>query len=465
MMRRIILFITLALLAIFLYGCSNNDAGGRNIAKPIVNVSSKSDSIDAAIYIDGTFSMAGYVNQQGSSVYSESLKNIERTITGGWKQEKIEYVKFGDSLQNLSREQFLQANHTIFYQEKDTSLQKVVEAMDANKLNIMVTDLFQTNQDIDSLIIALKKACFADESKAMAIIGVKSQFNGKIYDVGKNMLAFAYASNDEVESYRPFYLLIIGKEADVRFFAEAYAKNFDDDRLIKMNLLSKHMGCNVKLTSGKAVKNNSKERIANMAQISTMLGSNSDILQYRLKLDEKKSGFYATLTAEDVIGNCPDKFKRTISDVEKWQQTGKQKETGFLNKLMGKAANSFGNAEFVKVDHKDFLEILASDAGLHDTNANVPLQFIFNPLGIRKAEGKYRVKIAVLPDKDDYIESNNVFSDWNFQDAEISNPEDLSGMGNKTLNIDGFVKMAASLNYEMNQPGFYDIYVYLEALK
>lgn len=464
-MKRIVLFITLALFTILLYGCSHNDAGGRNIAKPEVNVSSKSDNIDAAIYIDGTFSMAGYVNQQGSSVYSESLKNIERTITGGWKQEKIEYVKFGDSLQNLSREQFLQASHANFYQEKDTSLQKVIEVMDANKLNIMITDLFQTNQDIDSLIIALKKNCFADESKGMAVIGVKSQFNGKIYDVGKNRLSFSYASNNEVESYRPFYLLVIGKEADVRCFAEAYAKNFDDDKLIKMNLLSKHMGTNVKLNPGKAVKNNSKERIANMAQISTMLGSNSDILQYRLKLDEKKSGFYATLTAEDVIGNCPDKFQHTIVNVEKWQQTGKQKNAGFIDKLMGKSAGSAGNAEFAQVDSKDFLEILASDAGLRDTDANVPLQFIFNPLGIKKAEGKYRVKVALVPDKEDYIEANNVFSDWNFQDAEISNPEELSGIGNKTLNIDDFVKMAASLNYEMNQPGFYNIYVYLEALK
>lgn len=464
-MKRITILIILTLFTILLYGCSNSSNGGRDTAAPEVTVSEKSDNIDAAIYIDGTFSMAGYVNQQGSSVYSESLKNIERTITGGWKQEKIEYVKFGDSLQNLSREQFLQTNHAIFYQEKDTSLQKVVEAMDANKLNIMVTDLFQTNQDIDSLIIALKKACFVDESKAMAIIGVKSQFNGKIYDVGKNMLSFAYASNSEVESYRPFYLLIIGKEADVRFFAEAYAKNFDDDRLIKMNLLSKHMGCNVKLTSGKAVKNNNKERIANMAQISTMLGNNSDILQYRLKLDEKKSGFYATLTAEDVIGNCPDKFQHTIVNVEKWQQTSKQKNVGFMDKLMGKSAGSAANAKFIKVDNKDFLEIYTSEGGLHGTDANIPLQFVFNPLGIGRAEGKYRVNVAIVPDKDDYIEANNVFSDWNFQDTEISNPEELSRIGNKTLNIDGFVKMVASLNYEMNRPGFYDIYVYLEALK
>lgn len=40
----------------------------------------------------------------------------------------------------------------------------------------------------------------------MALIGVKSQFNGNIYDIGKNGAAFKYTSKDEIASYRPFYL-------------------------------------------------------------------------------------------------------------------------------------------------------------------------------------------------------------------------------------------------------------------
>lgn len=464
-MKRIAIFIILTLFTILLYGCSNNNNGGRDIAKPEVTVSGKSDNIDAVIYIDGTFSMAGYVNHEGNSIYSDSLKNIERTITSGWKQEKIQYVKFGDSLQDLSREQFLRSNRVSFYQEKDTSLQKVVEAMDPDKLNIMITDLFQTNQDIDSLIIAMKRACFVDSSRGVALIGIKSQFNGKIYDIGKNMLSVSYTNNNEVDSYRPFYLLVIGKETDVRAFAESYTKNFDDNKLIKMSLLSKHIGTNTKLTAGKAVKNDKKERIANMAQISTILGSHSDILQYRLKLDEKKSGFYATLTAEGVIGNCPDKFTNTVISVERWQQTGKDQNTAFLDKLMGKKADNAGNAEFVKVASKDFLEVYSSDAGLHGNNANLPLLFTFNPIGIKKTEGKYRVKVDVIPTKEEYLAANNIFSEWSFGEDEIVSLDNLAAVGGRTLNIDSFVKMVASLNYEMNQPGFYDTYVYLEALK
>ncbi len=459
------MLIMLLLISMAVYGCGGGTSGNsREVEKPQVTAQQKSDNIDAAVYLDGTFSMGGYVNYPSTTVYSDGLKNIERTLTGTWKQEKIQYIKFGDSLQTLSREQFLQANSVAFYQEKDTSLQIVVDSMDKNKLNILVTDLFQTNNDIDSLILSLKKACFADSSKAMALIGVKSQFNGKIYDVGKSSASFTYASKDDKATYRPFYLLVIGNEADVRAFTQNYAKSINDDKLLKAALFSKHMGTDVVLTPGKPVKNGKKENMASMAQISSLLGSNSDVLQYRLKLDEKQSGFYSTLTASNVIGNCPDELELFTCKVEKWQQQdSKKKEAGFVDKMLGKSGKTDSSAEFVEVKSKDFVNLKGSDAGLHGNDANVNLLFKFNPAGIRKAEGKYRLSLALLPEKEDYIDSNDIFADWNFGDDVAADA--LQGVGNKTLNVSSFVKMVSALNYEMNKPGFYDIYVYLEAIK
>ncbi len=465
MMKRVTMLIMLLLISIALYGCSGNTSGNsRELAKPQVTAQQKSDSIDAAVYLDGTFSMGGYVNYPSTTVYSDGLKNIERTLTATWKQEKIQYVKFGDSLQTLSRDQFLQANSVAFYQEKDTSLQTVVDSMDKNKLNILVTDLFQTNNDIDSLIISLKKACFADSSKAMALIGVRSQFNGKIYDVGKSAVSFMYASKDDKATYRPFYLLVLGSEADVRTFTENYTKTINDDKLLKAVLFAKHLGTDVALTPGKPIKNSKKENMASMAQISSLLGSSSDILQYRLKLNEKQSGFYSTLTASHVIGSCPDDFKLFDYKVEKWQQQeGKKKEVGFVDKMLGKSGQVDSNAEFVELKSKDFAELSAGGTGMHGNDVNVDLLFKFNPMGIRKAEGKYRLGFALIPEKEDYIESNNVFKDWNFGDDVAEDA--LQSVGNKTLNVNSFVRMVSALNYEMNKPGFYDIYVYLEAIK
>lgn len=465
-MKKLVTLMLFVLISAMLYGCSGGSSGTRGVAKPEAISMNKSKAVEAAVYLDGTFSMAGYVNYPSTTIYSDAIKNIERTVTSTWKQENIQYVKFGDSLQNMSREQFLQANNVAFYQEKDTSLQTVVDSMDANKLNILVTDLFQTNQDIDSLIISLKKACFSDSSKAMALIGVKSQFNGKIYDVGKNGLSFTYTSKEEVETYRPFYLLVLGKEADVRAFTENYAKHFEDEKLVKMALFSKNIGTDTVLTAGKAVKKDKDEKFANMAQISTLLGSNSDILQYRLKLSEKQSGFYATLQAKNVIGNCPDDFKTFAYYVEKWeQQAGGKQEAGFMDKLMGKSQKSTVNGKFTEVNAKNFIEAKGSGTGLHGTDANVNLLFKFDPSAIKKTEGKYRVNLALIPTKDEYVASNGIFNDWNFDDNAAVSAEALAACGGKTLNIDSFVKMVALLNYEMNKPGFYNICVYLEAVK
>lgn len=427
-------------------GCANKSSSSRQVEKPKIVDQSKSEAIDINVYIDGTYSMSGYVNYSGSTIYDEALKNIETTAMANWKQDNIQYLKFGDSIQSLSYEQFLNFNKVSFYQEKDTSLQKVIDSMDTAKFNILISDMFQTNQDINSLVKSLKNICFNDDSKAMALIGIKSQFNGKVYDVGKNYASFSYSSTEEKESYRPFYMMVIGNEADVRAFADNYIKNLKQDDLVKAVLFSKNMGTNALLSSGKGISNNNKEKIANMAQISTMLGSNSDILQYRLKLDEKKSGFNSILTADGVIGNVPDNFSEFTCNVEKWDTDGK-------------------NGKFTSIKANDFVEVAGSNVGLRDGNVNLNLLCKFNPSGINRIEGKYRVNLSLFPSKENYLQSNRVFEEWNFYNELAITPEKLHATGGKTLNITCFVDMISMLNYEMNKPGFYNIYVYLEALK
>ena len=191
MVKKLLCILCLVICSIMFVGCSGKSGGSssRSVDPPPVVSNAASESIDIDMYVDGTYSMAGYVNFPHSTLYSDGIKNIERTITSGWKKENIQYIKFGDGNEKLSRSQFLESNHPSFYQELDTSLQNVISGMDPNKMNIVITDLFQTNQDIDSLVMELKKQSFSDAGKALALIGIKSQFNGKIYDIGKNRLS------------------------------------------------------------------------------------------------------------------------------------------------------------------------------------------------------------------------------------------------------------------------------------
>ena len=463
MMRRVILLICFLLATVALYGCGKYNG---KVDPPPIGFLQNSESIDVDVYLDGTYSMAGYVNFSGTTVYGNSLKNIERTLTSAWKKDNVQYIKFGDDIKELNRNDFLRANSVRFYQESDTSLQKVVNYIDEKKMSIIITDLFQTNQDIDSLVKSLKIKCFADENKALAVIGVKSEFNGKIYDVGKNLVSFMYSTTADKASFRPFYMLVIGKETDVRRFAQNFGKYYDDKDIYKIVLFSKNLSINNLMIAGKRGNDKNKDKIATMAKISTLLGSDSYVLQYRLKLDEKKSSASCVLKLKEVIGQVPEKLDDYSFVLEKWNQEEKEeKKKGILDKLFGNKANQVGQKSFKPLKAESFMEVdsdkMESDNGV----VSIPLRVIVNPLAIKKTKGKYRVCFNIYPSKEEYIASNRVFNEWSFVDNQISSDKELKLYGNKTLNVEGFVNVISSLNYELNRPGIYNNYIYFEAIQ
>lgn len=443
-MKKKLLVTLLVGVSLLLCGCAlpgqrSHSAKGAVEAPPAVNFA-KSDSITADVYIDGTTSMYGYVNYPGGTIYADAMKAIDGTITSTWKSDEIKYVKFGDSFQQLSRDAFLQMDKTNFYDQKDTSLQKVVEQANDKDLTIIVTDLFQTNQDLDSLVHSIKNKGLG-EGKALAVIGFKSQFNGKIFDVGKNLSSVDYASTDDTASYRPVYVLVLGNENDARAFTANYLKKLPKEAQAQAAFLSANLGTDVSLEADKVSnkKKDGKKKAAKLAEISNLL-PNNDIMQYRLKKDEKASEAAARLYAKNVIGKIPDTYQITTDSVENWS-----------------------NNSFTKVDADNFITGDVADAGLKDGTANLALDVQTSAEAIHKKEGIYRAQLSLIPDKDNYIQAMNVFSDWNFDDSQINdNPETIKQVGSKTLNISKFLSQLASLNYELNKPGFHNVYIYFE---
>ena len=102
-------------------------------------------------------------------------------------------------------------------------------------------------------------------------------------------------------------------------------------------------------------------------------------------------------------------------------------------------------------------------AGLNNGVANLSFLLQASPSAIHKKEGVYRAKVSIIPDKEKYTQAVNVFADWNFDDSQLSeSPDALVQVGSKTLNISKFITMLANLNYELNAPGFHNIYIYFE---
>ena len=441
------------------------DSGSSNTPTAFV----QSESVDADVYLDGTMSMSGYVNYSNGTIYEDSIKGIERTIQESWKDEKVTFVKFGDNFTPLDRNGLLQANQADFYNEKDTSLQTVVEKSDDKKLNIIVTDLFQTNQDIDSLMNALKEKCFA-QKHALAVIGVKSQFNGKIYDVGKSQASFEYTTNEDPASYRPFYLMVYGNENDVRAFTESYTKSLPKEVQHKETLLSANMAADVALENDAASKGEKREKnVAQLAEISN-LSSDNGVVQYRLKLDEKYSKANIALTGDKVIGELPQKFTVKADQVEEAvSANGEEKSRSgiraWIDKIFHRNKRNTENTEFKAIKADNFLSGDSGDSETKDGKVTLGMSVKIDPSSIKKNPGTYRTQFSLLHDKSDYLNSNSkVFSDWNFEDNQANADENtLKQSGSKTLNINTFIRQLSSLNYEMNEPGFHNLYIYFDA--
>jgi hypothetical protein len=334
------------------------------LPEPELKVVEKAANVDMDVFIDGTYSMSGFVNYANRTVYGEALKEIERTARGLWKNENITYIKFGDEFQKLSREQFLQCEHTGFYDQKDTSLQNVVDRIDEKKISIIVTDLFQTDQDVENLLLSIKKKGLAVGDSAVAILGMKSQFNGKIYDVGKNKVAFDYVSTNE-SNFRPFYFLVFGRDYDVREFILAFRESMKGETLLAF--FSKNIGVNSKLLVDKDAKTDKKSVAVPLAKISSLVKSDA-FLQYRLKTDEQASQVNLLVTSENVCNNISGDFTLGSVQVYKWE-----------------------NGAMHPVGNKSFLETEAGELLLENGKGSLSCALKILPKGISKKKGSYQV--------------------------------------------------------------------------
>lgn len=461
-MKKLHVLLAVVLSCLVLSGCGGN--GPRNTSEePTLPSYEKSEAIAADIYIDGTTSMYGYVNYPGGTIYADAIKNSDRVLTENWKKADTEYIKFGDSFKKMSRDEFLQMNQAGFYDQKDTSLQKVVEQADNKKLNIVITDLFQTNQDIDSLMASLKTKGLSGDN-AVAVVGLKSQFNGKIFDIGKNLSSVDYASTDDPQTYRPFYLLIFGPSNDVRSFTQAYVKNAPANSQVRASFIGKNLGSQGTLEADSVSKGEKREKgVAPLAEISNILPSDT-FKQFRLKNDEKASTTDLRLFNKDVIGKIPTAYELQLDKVEMLTANadGADQKPSFLDKILRRTAK--GDSAFTEVDAKDFLTGTVNDVGLKNGESNIAFTINVNPGAVHKKDGVYRAAFAIVPTKDAYVESLGTFDDWNFDDSQVSaDPAALSQVGNKTLHISQFIKQLGSMNYELNDPGFHDLYIFFEA--
>jgi hypothetical protein len=181
------------------------------------------DAIKVDLFFDATLSMQGFTLTQSGSTYQQTIPLLERAVIEGWRGGEASFFKFGNETAPLLGRTFLDAAKPQFYADskynKRTFIERVIDQAQPDHLTVIITDLFQDNADVNQLSTKLKNK-FIAAGLAVGVLGLRSQFHGKIYDVGAYNHSFAYNSSDKPQTGRPFYLLAFGSHANIaQYFA------------------------------------------------------------------------------------------------------------------------------------------------------------------------------------------------------------------------------------------------------
>lgn len=172
----------------------------------------RADSVRIDAYLDGTVSMGGYAVPGGE--YGQFLEKLESTAQTGWKRTDIHYYKFGGTVREIERREFLSARSPEFYHEAGlsavTSIEKATACRTGPNVTIIITDLFQSEGDVNAVVQQIKRQCFQQGITA-GILGIPSRFDGTVYDA--KVPSYRYASTADSASLRPFYALMFGEVA------------------------------------------------------------------------------------------------------------------------------------------------------------------------------------------------------------------------------------------------------------
>ena len=170
------------------------------------------DSIRVDVYLDATVSMSGFT-AGGASNYAKFLEALESSLSNAWKKVDIHFGKFGSTSREIQRPEFLTARAPQFYTERGmnavTAIDQVAKCDTGPRLNVVVTDLFQKEGDLNAIVGRIKDQCL-QKGIAVGVLAMKSQFDGSVYDARGPAYPYKAAGSDTA-AYRAFYALLFGQ--------------------------------------------------------------------------------------------------------------------------------------------------------------------------------------------------------------------------------------------------------------
>ena len=178
------------------------------------------DAVAVDVYLDATTSMEGYAGQ--GTEYAELLRALEASLVSKWGDADVRLFRFGSRVDSIGRDDYLSARtDAAFYRVpgvfERTNIDSVLARTDADRVSVVVTDLFQDAGDTTELVGQMKDRVFA-RGLALAVLAVESAFDGTVYDAPDG--PYRYTSGEDPASRRPVYALAVGAPAQVERLVE-----------------------------------------------------------------------------------------------------------------------------------------------------------------------------------------------------------------------------------------------------
>ena len=212
--------------AILICGCSNQIQSVPPLPGTLPSFLA-TEKVDTDIYFDATVSMRGFTTLAADNFYI-ALPDFLGDLCGS--AGEVKFYSFGEQIHALDGRSYRQFATPEVYTEAITAVANVIDRADINHLSIVVTDLFESESDWSNVTQKIREKFFANHL-AIGVIGIKNPFSGEIFDVGLNAAKFSYNSYDDPNRYRPFYLLVMGRDDSVKNFLRKFneRQNFLND--------------------------------------------------------------------------------------------------------------------------------------------------------------------------------------------------------------------------------------------
>lgn len=406
------------------------------------------EALKVDLYFDATLSMQGFTRSQSGSTYQQAIPLLERAVIEGWRGGEAAFFKFGNETAPLPARTFLEATKPQFYSDTQyntrTFIERVIDKADPNHLTVIITDLFQDNADVNQLSAKLKNK-FIAAGLAVGVLGIRSNYEGKVYDVGPDNYSFAYTSSGKPQTGRPFYLLTFGSHANIAHYFETLERtgmsNFPERHAL---IFSRFV--TAQTTPFASAKLKSATGISEISS-SNLVAPNkrqAEIKAFRI-IKGKTEATFTTDWPYEALPNVMEHPPELEPELTCWKGEDR------------------GNKELIPVENP------AAKSALQVSAKLLPEAESFN-----KLEFKARLNVSQIPAAGTYsyrivLRPVNPrlpawVRDWNMRDGDIRawhlNPTEFNGA--KTYNLENFLGTLSGAVSSTRRPEAAELYVYIK---